>query len=135
MQILDNANTLWGVDLTLPINNRGVYFVDDNALAACFEKDGRITEQILAHITSYRDEEHMSNRSLEEARRQFLLYQAEDGDLRPEVRLEDETVWPSQKLMADLFQNDVRTINHHINSIYKEGELNPSLTVRKYGIV
>jgi hypothetical protein len=77
----------------------------------------------------------MSNRSLEEARRQLLLYQAEDGDLRPEVRLEDETVWLSQKLMADLFQNDVRTINHHIKSIYEEDELNHGPTVRKYGIV
>ncbi|MCK5131213.1 MAG: virulence RhuM family protein [Candidatus Sabulitectum sp.] len=77
----------------------------------------------------------MSNRSLEEARGQFLLYQAEDGTLRLEVRLEDETVWLSQKLMADLFQKDVRTINHHIQNIYKEGELAPDPTIRKYGIV
>jgi adenine-specific DNA-methyltransferase len=49
MQILDNANTLWGVDLTFPIN-REVYFVDDNAVAACFEKDGRITEKLCKEL-------------------------------------------------------------------------------------
>ncbi len=77
----------------------------------------------------------MNNDSLEEARGQFLLYQAEDGALKLEVRLEDETVWLSQKLMADLFQKDVRTINHHIQNVYKEGELTPGPTIRKYGIV
>jgi len=55
MQILDNVNTLWGVDLTLPINRevisgREVFFVDGNALAACFEKDGRITEEFCKEL-------------------------------------------------------------------------------------
>ena len=66
---------------------------------------------------------------------QFLIYQTEDGSIKIEVRLDQETVWLSQRLMADLFQKDVRTINHHISSIYEEGELIPEATIRNYRIV
>ena len=66
---------------------------------------------------------------------EILLYQTEDGDTRVEVRLQEETVWLSQKLMAELFQKDVRTINEHIKNIYEEGELLPEATIRKFRIV
>jgi len=66
---------------------------------------------------------------------QFLVYEAEDGQIKIDVRLADETVWLTQRLMAELFQKDVRTINHHIQSIYEEGELEPGATIRKYRIV
>ena len=66
---------------------------------------------------------------------QFLVYETEDGQIKIDVRLEDETVWLTQRLMAELFQKDVRTINHHIQSIYEEGELEPTPTIRKYRIV
>ncbi|MHC1624179.1 MAG: hypothetical protein ACXQTR_06290 [Candidatus Methanospirareceae archaeon] len=46
----------------------------------------------------------------------ILLYQTEDGRQRVEVRLENETVWLSQRLLAELFQKDVRTINEHIKN-------------------
>jgi len=65
----------------------------------------------------------------------LILYQTEDGQTRIEVRLVDESVWLSQRLMADLFQKDVRTINEHIQNIYSEGELNPNPTIRKFRIV
>ena len=57
---------------------------------------------------------------LSEIRSEILIYQTEDGRTRIDVRLEDETVWLSQKLMAELFQKDVRTINEHIKNIYSE---------------
>ena len=66
---------------------------------------------------------------------QILLYQTEDGHSRIEVRLENETVWLSQKLLAELFQKDVRTINEHIKNIYTERELEPEATIRKFRIV
>ena len=64
-----------------------------------------------------------------------LLYQTEDGQTRVEVRLRDETVWLSQKLMADLFQKDVRTINDHIKNILAEGEQASEATIWKFRIV
>jgi len=73
--------------------------------------------------------------AIEPSKGQFLIYQAEDGALKLDVRLEDETVWLSQKLLAQLFQKDVRTVNHHIQSVYEEGELDPSSTIRKFRIV
>lgn len=66
---------------------------------------------------------------------QLLIYQTEDGHTRLEVRLEGETVWLSQKLMAELFQKDVRTINEHIQNIYEEDELSPPSTIRNFRIV
>jgi hypothetical protein len=50
------------------------------------------------------------------------------------VRLEGESVWLTQKLMAELFQKDVRTINEHIQNIFEEGELRADSVIRKFRI-
>ena len=63
---------------------------------------------------------------------QFLVYEAEDGRVTIDVRLEDETVWLTQQLMAELFQSSKQNINHHIQGIYEEGELVTEATVKKY---
>ncbi len=65
---------------------------------------------------------------------EFLIYQAEDGRTRVHVRFEGETVWLSQKVMAELFQKDVRTINEHIRNIFEEGELRPDSVIRNFRI-
>ena len=65
---------------------------------------------------------------------EILIYQTEDGDTRIQVRLENETVWLTQKLMAELFQKNVRTINEHIQNIFEEGELSPESVIRKFRI-
>lgn len=74
-------------------------------------------------------------RGLEAAKGQFLVYQAENGKLKLDVRFENESVWLSQRLMAELFQKDVRTISEHIQNVYDEGELVPETTIRKFRIV
>ena len=66
---------------------------------------------------------------------EILLYQDEGGHSRIEVRLEDETVWLSQKLMAELFQVSIPTINEHLKNIYFENELEREATIRKFLIV
>ncbi|MFO7970540.1 MAG: RhuM family protein [Desulfobacterales bacterium] len=63
---------------------------------------------------------------------QFLVYETEDGKVKIDVRLEDETVWLTQKLMADLFQTTKQNISLHIQSVFEEGELAPEATVKKY---
>jgi len=65
---------------------------------------------------------------------EFLFYQSDDGRIRLQVRLESESVWLTQKLMAELFQKDVRTINEHIQNIFEEGELLPDSVIRKFRI-
>ena len=64
----------------------------------------------------------------------LILYQTQDGEAKIEVRLQDETVWLSQKLMAELLQKDVRTINEHIKNIFAEGELAPDSVIRNFRI-
>ena len=66
---------------------------------------------------------------------QLLIYQTESGDTKIEVRLEDETVWLTQKLMAELFQVTIPTINEHVKNICNEAELVPEATIRKFRIV
>jgi len=63
------------------------------------------------------------------------IFQTKDGQIKFEVQLKDETVWLSQKLMAELFQKDVRTINEHIKNIYAEGELEAGATIRKFRMI
>jgi hypothetical protein len=68
-------------------------------------------------------------------RTEMVLYQTEDGRTRFQCRFEDETIWLSQALIADLFQKDVRTINEHLVNIFEEGELSREATIRKFRIV
>lgn len=58
-----------------------------------------------------------------------------DGTTRFQVRLDQETLWLTQRQLADLFQKDVRTINDHVANVFAEGELPPEATIRKYRIV
>jgi hypothetical protein len=64
----------------------------------------------------------------------IILYRTEDGLTRIECRFENETIWLTQKQMADLFQRDVRTINEHIQNVFAEGELLPDSVIRKFRI-
>lgn len=70
-----------------------------------------------------------------ENNKSFLMYQTENGDTKIQVRLEGETVWMTQKAMAELFQKSVKTINEHIKNIYEEKELEESSTIRRNRIV
>jgi hypothetical protein len=63
---------------------------------------------------------------------QFLVYEAEDGRIKIDVRLADETVWLTQQLVAELFQTSVPNISMHIRNIYEEGELQPEATIKKF---
>lgn len=63
---------------------------------------------------------------------EFILYQAEDGTTRLQVRVENETVWLSQRDMAELFQTTPQNITLHIAAIYEEGELVEAATCKDY---
>ena len=66
---------------------------------------------------------------------EFILYASEDGELKIDVRLLDETVWLTQKQMAEMFQKNVSTINEHLKNIFDEGELDQNSTIRNFRIV
>lgn len=66
---------------------------------------------------------------------QLLIYQTEDGRIKLDVRFEGETVWLTQKALADLFGVQVPGINMHLKNIYDSGELNRAATVSKMEMV
>lgn len=65
----------------------------------------------------------------------FLIYQNTEGRVQVEVRYEAETVWLPHRLLAELFQVSVPTVNEHLTNVYSEGELDPGATIRKFRIV
>ena len=69
------------------------------------------------------------------AKGQIIVYPSEDGRVKIEVRLENETVWLTQAHMAELFQVGVQTINYHLKEIFESGELAPEATIRNFRIV
>lgn len=66
------------------------------------------------------------------AKSELILYQTEDGKTRIEVKLQDETVWLSQKLMAELFQSTKQNISLHLKNVFDEGELPEKRVVKEY---
>lgn len=63
------------------------------------------------------------------------IYQESNNSIGINVTFDNDTVWLTQKQMADLFDKDVRTINEHIQNIYKTDELRKDSTIRKFRIV
>ena len=74
----------------------------------------------------------MNEIATKESGGEFLLYQTEDGQVRLDVRLQDETVWLTQPLMAELFQTTQQNISQHIRNVFEEGELTPEATHKKF---
>ena len=62
----------------------------------------------------------------------ILIYQLEDGKTKIDVRLENETVWMTQKAIAELYQTTPQNITLHIKNIYEEGELEENSTCKNY---
>lgn len=58
-----------------------------------------------------------------------------DGEIEVAISIKEDTIWLSQKQIAELFDKDVRTVNDHIKAIYKEAELLENSTIRKFRIV
>ena len=73
------------------------------------------------------NEKHIRNSTAE-----FLIFTGQAGEKSIEARYENETVWLTQKLMAELFQTSKQNISHHIKGVYEEGELLPEATVKNY---
>jgi len=63
---------------------------------------------------------------------QLVIYQAEDGRIKIDVRFQDETVWLTQQLMAELFQTTKQNVSLHTKNIFEEGELNRDSVVKEF---
>ena len=65
---------------------------------------------------------------------QITIYQSPDGGVNIEVLYADENIWLTQKLIAQLFDVDVRTVNEHLKNIFLEQELVENSVIRKFRI-
>ncbi len=63
---------------------------------------------------------------------EFLVFTRQAGESGIEVRVEDETVWLTQKLMAVLFEVDVRTVSEHLGNLFASGEQTEDAVIRKF---
>ena len=77
------------------------------------------------------------NKLIRSSAAEYLTFVAATGDTQNsfEMRYEDENIWLTQKMMAALYDVDVRTANDHIKKIYSDAELEESATIRKFRIV
>ena len=71
-------------------------------------------------------------KSLSANNSQFLIYQTENGETKIDVRFQDETVWLTQKTMAELFQVKPQNITMHLKNIFAEGELTEEATCKEF---
>ena len=81
--------------------------------------------------------EKKENEIIHSSAAEYLTFVAStgDSDTSYEMRYEDENIWLTQKMMAALYDVDVRTVNEHIKKIYADGELTEQATIRKFRIV
>ena len=66
---------------------------------------------------------------------EIIIYQNPSGNIKVDVRLQDETVWLTQAQICELFQKSKATISEHIKNVFEEGELEASATVRNFRTV
>ena len=80
---------------------------------------------------------HNKEKLLRSSAAEYLTFVAATGDSSEsiEMRYEDENIWLTQKMMATLYDVDVRTINDHIQKIYEDGELQEDTPIRNFRIV
>lgn len=74
----------------------------------------------------------MNKKLIRNSTAEFLIFTGQAGEQSIEARYEDETVWLTQKLMAELFAVDVRTVSEHLRNVFASGELDEAAVVRKF---
>ena len=75
------------------------------------------------------------NKLIRNSTAEFLIFTFQDGKNSIEARYENETIWLAQKLIAELFEVDISTINEHLKNIYNNAELDENSTIGKFPIV
>lgn len=80
------------------------------------------------------DKENKNTLQIRNSMTEFLIFTSQSNENTIEVRVEDETVWLTQKLIAELFGVEVNTINYHLKEIFKSEELSEEAVIRKIRI-
>ncbi len=86
-------------------------------------------------MANHKPKEKHDKKLIRNSTAEFLIFTDQASEQSIEARYEDETIWLTQKLMAALFNVNVRTINEHLKNIYEQGEVMLEATIRKFRIV
>lgn len=78
------------------------------------------------------DDLAISKNSIHPEQTEIIMYQTEDGLTKIDVRMENETVWPTQVQMAELFQRERSGITKHIKNVFAEGEVDEKSNVKMF---
>ncbi|MCW4630187.1 MULTISPECIES: virulence RhuM family protein [Marinomonas] len=76
----------------------------------------------------------MTTKLIRNSTAEFLIFTGQSGEQSIEARYEEDTIWLSQKLIAELFDVDVRTVSEHFKNIFQSAELNEEAVIRKFRI-
>ena len=76
-----------------------------------------------------------NKKTMKEKNNQIIIYNTEDGETKIKVKMEDETVWLSQKQMAELLACSTDNIGLHLKNIFKEAELSENSVTEEYSVV
>ena len=76
----------------------------------------------------------MTTKLIRNSTAEFLIFTGQSGEQSIEARYEEESIWLSQKLIAELFDVDVRTVSEHFKNIFQSAELNEEAVIRKFRI-
>ena len=82
-----------------------------------------------------KDKKNKKHTLIRNSTAEFLTFTSQAGDRSIEARYEDETVWLTQKLMAELFDVSIPTISEHLKNIYDQREIDRETTIRKFRTV
>jgi len=103
--------------------------------ASLKEPDWEPTEKLLAHIEPCLNERNRSageKKREEKMNNQIEIYQTKDNQTQVEVQFREDSVWLSQKQMAQLFDRNRVAITQHIGNIFKEGELDKNSVCKDF---
>jgi predicted transcriptional regulator len=135
----ESVPTKWHNRLLSIANEKGIDIFAADLIAVELSGTNQSTEHVkntVAETTAFSvSAVTQESPNTTEGAQQFLFYASENGTTKVQVLLGDDTVWASQKGMAEIFNVDVSTINHHIKNIYSSGELDYQRTIRKFPIV
>lgn len=122
----------WHSKIMSLANDNGV-LIDPSELVGSFSKEPTTTA--IAGGNKTLEQIHVSVPALDTSENSpFLFYASQSGVVKVQVLIEQETVWASQRGMAEIFEVDVRTINEHLQNIFKSGELDDAAVIRKFRI-
>ena len=95
-------------------------------------KDTKTKEDIKINVPELLPPENSTNTQAQEESANMLVFSAEDGKVRIETRLQNGTVWLSQKQMAQLFNVSIPNITQHLKNVFKDKELQEDAVIKEY---